>query len=315
MKGLALEGRFGKGSLGYGLTFGLPLHVFVCCCWGGRVAPLRAWNKSSLTLFSLLRLSSLSPLVVICANGFVVVCLLMGWNGCRLVCLFGVAGGRAVPSGGARQKLNRFWLSVIRSSYHARVGGLAQALFRSLGFSAPPFPSLLSLLLLGICLSICWWGGSVCSSANLGPRWAKYLQKNHVFPLCTLCPPSCFSVFYVAFLFLYSYRDDRVVSWPVVLYVSIYLERLFQREHEARAHWHCVHFFVVFLFLCLFLLLIAFGWKAWLLKGGPAKLSQVKLWHYFEQGRLGKIPSAMVLLLAFLYMCLSFVAGVEGLSH
>ena len=42
VNGLALEGRFGKGSLGYGLTFGLPLHVFVCCCWGGRVAPLRA---------------------------------------------------------------------------------------------------------------------------------------------------------------------------------------------------------------------------------------------------------------------------------
>ena len=82
--------------------------------------------------------------------------LLMGWNGCRLVCLFAVAGGRAVPSGGVRQKLNRFWLSVIRS-YHARLGGLAQALFRRLGFSAPPLPSLLSLLLLllGICLSIC----------------------------------------------------------------------------------------------------------------------------------------------------------------
>ena len=121
-------------------------------------------------------------------------------------------------------------------------------------------------------------------------------SENHALPLCTLCFPSYFIIFYVAFLFLYSYRDDRVVSWPVVLYLSIYLERLFQREHEARAHWHCVHFFVVFLFLCLFLLLIAFGWKAWLLKGGPAKLSQVKLWHYFEQGRLGKIPSAMVLL-------------------
>ena len=239
--------------------------------------------------------------------------LLMGWNGCRLVCLFAVAGGRAVPSGGVRQKLNRFWLSVIRS-YHARVGGLAQALFRRLGFSAPPLPSLLSLLLLGICLSICWWGAG----------WKRVLfsqsrrhasSENHALPLCTLCFPSYFIIFYVAFIFLYSYRDDRVVSWPVVLYLSIYLERLFQREHEARAHWHCVHFFVVFLFLCLFLLLIAFGWKAWLLKGGPAKLSQVKLWHYFEQGRLGKIPSAMVLLLAFLYMCLSFVAGVEGLSQ
>jgi hypothetical protein len=61
--------------------------VFVCCCWGGRVVHLRAWSKSSLTLFSLLRLSSLSslsPLVVICVNGFVVV--VDGVNGCRLVC-------------------------------------------------------------------------------------------------------------------------------------------------------------------------------------------------------------------------------------
>ena len=32
-----------------------------------------------------------------------------------------------------------FWLSVIRSSYHARVGGLAQALFGRLGSSAPRF--------------------------------------------------------------------------------------------------------------------------------------------------------------------------------
>ena len=56
VEGLALEGRFGKtlstqtmtllwagevgqDSLGYGLTFGLPLHVFVVCCWGGRVFP------------------------------------------------------------------------------------------------------------------------------------------------------------------------------------------------------------------------------------------------------------------------------------
>ena len=56
VEGLALEGRSGKtlstqtmtllwagevgqGSLRYGLTFGLPLHVFVVCCWGGRVVP------------------------------------------------------------------------------------------------------------------------------------------------------------------------------------------------------------------------------------------------------------------------------------
>ena len=60
------------------LLFGLPLHVFVVCCWGGKIVPLRAWSKSSLTLISLLRLSSLSPLVVIWANGFVVVCCCWG---------------------------------------------------------------------------------------------------------------------------------------------------------------------------------------------------------------------------------------------
>ena len=100
VNGLALEGRFGKGSLGYGLTFGLPLHVFVCCCWGGRVAPLRAWSKSSLTWFSLLRLSSLSPLVVICANGFVVVCC--WWGGMVVVlcaCLLLPVGGLSLQEG------------------------------------------------------------------------------------------------------------------------------------------------------------------------------------------------------------------------
>ena len=57
---------------------------------------------------------------------------------------------------------------------------------------------------------------------------------------------------------------------------------------------------VVFLFVSLSLspLLISFGWTGWLLRGGSAK-----------------VLSAMVLLLAFLYMCLSAVAGVEGLLH
>ena len=74
-------------------------------------------------------------------------------------------------------------------------------------------------------------------------------------------------------------------------------------------------FFSLSLSFSLSLLLISFGWKGWLLRGGLAKLSQLKLWHHFEQGRLGKVPSVMVLLLAFLYMCLSFAAGVERLSH
>ena len=120
---ITLSREVGQGSLGYGLTFDLPLHVFVVCCWGGRVVPLRAWSKSSLTLVSLL------------------------------------------------------------------------------------------------CVS-----------------------------------------FTISYLF---HLGESV---------------------------------------------------GWLLRGGPAKLSQLKLWHYFEQGRLGKVPSAMVSLLAFLYMCLSAVAGVEGLS-
>ena len=144
-------GEVGQGSLSYGLTSGLPLHVFVVCCWGGKVVPFRAWSKSSLTLISLLWM----PFIISsCCNLGERVCsclLLLGWKGYRLVYLFAVA----------------------------RVQGLAQALFRRLGSSAP-LPSLLSLLLLGVSLSICSWGGSACSSANLG---AKYLQKIMFSPL------------------------------------------------------------------------------------------------------------------------------------
>ena len=174
------------------LLFGLPLHVFVVCCWGGKIVPLRAWSTSSLTLISLLRM----PFIISsCCNLGERVCsclLLLGWKGCRLVYLFAVA----------------------------RVQGLAQALFRRLGSSAP-LPSLLSLLLLGVSLSICSWGGSACSSANLG---AKYLQKIMFSPLYAVFSISCHYhviISYVAFLFLYSYRDERVVSWPLVLYLFI----------------------------------------------------------------------------------------------
>jgi hypothetical protein len=55
---------------------------------------------------------------------------------------------------------------------------------------------------------------------------------------------------------------------------------------------------VVYLsFVSLSPLVISFGGKGWLLRRGSAK-----------------VLSAMVSLLAFLYMCLSAVAGVEGLS-
>ena len=99
------------------LLFGLPLHVFVVCCWGGKIVPLRAWSKSSLTLIST---SSVVFTISSCCNLGERVCsclLLLGWKGCRLVYLFAVA----------------------------RVQGLAQALFRRLGSSAPPpFTSLTS---------------------------------------------------------------------------------------------------------------------------------------------------------------------------
>ena len=122
VEGLALEGRSGKtlstqtmtllwagevgqGSLRYGLTFGLPLHVFISCCWGGRVVPQAAWRKISLTLFSLLQLSSLSPIDFIWVRGLVgssgevrqgflsygltippsfFCVLLLGWKGCPI---------------------------------------------------------------------------------------------------------------------------------------------------------------------------------------------------------------------------------------
>ena len=141
------------------LLFGLPLHVFVVCCWGGKIVPLRAWSKSSLTLFSLLRLSSLSPLVVIWANGFVVVCCC--WGGRVVVlCTCLLLPGCKV------------WLRLFSEGWAP----------------VPPLPSLLSLLLLGVSLSICSWGGSACSSANLG---AKYLQKIMFSPLYAVFSISC----------------------------------------------------------------------------------------------------------------------------
>ena len=187
-------GEVGQGSLSYGLTSGLPLHVFVVCCWGGKVVPFRAWSKSSLTLISLLWM----PFIISsCCNLGERVCsclLLLGWKGCRLVYLFAVA----------------------------RVQGLAQALFRRLGFSAPPLPSLLSLLLLllGICLSICWWGGSACSSANLG---AKYLQKIMFSPLYAVFSISChyFLCSLPLPLFLQGWKGCLLTTGVVSIYLIV----------------------------------------------------------------------------------------------
>ena len=171
------------------LLFGLPLHVFVVCCWGGKIVPLRAWSKSSLTLISLLRM----PFIISsCCNLGERVCsclLLLGWQGCRLVYLFAVA----------------------------RVQGLAQALFRRLGSSAPPpFTSL---------TSPSW---RIFIYLFMGRKRVLFCQsrrqvssENHVFPFvrCVFHLISLFS--YVTFLFLYSYRDERVVSWPLVLHLFI----------------------------------------------------------------------------------------------
>ena len=167
-------------------------------------------------LFDIVFTSSVVFTISSCCNLCERVCsclLLMGWNGCRLVCLFAVAGGRAVPSGGARQKLTVTVSGSLSSDLlimHGWEGWLR--LFSEVWALVPP-PSFTSLtspawhlfiyLLMG-------WKRVLFSQSRAKMRQVS--SENHVFPLCTLCPPSCFSVFYVAFLFLYSYRDDRVVS-------------------------------------------------------------------------------------------------------
>ena len=126
----------------------------------------------------------------------------------------------------------------------------------------------------------CWWG----NNGLLRGGWTRFFSA-------MAFPWSTFSI--LVFLYL-------------CLCVVAGLEGLSHREHEARAHWHCFHFIGCLSFFSLSLslslsrslLLISFGWKGRLLRGGPAK-----------------VLSAMVLLLAFLYMYLSFVAGVEGLVH
>ena len=143
-----------------------PLHVFVVCCWGGKVVPFRAWSKSSLTFISLLWMSFT---ISSCCNLGERVCgclLLLGWKGCRLVYLFSVA----------------------------RVQGLVQAPFRRL--VVPPLPSLLSLLLPGVSIYLFVGRKRVlfCQSR------CQASSENHVFPfvrcvthllsLCSMQPSS-----------------------------------------------------------------------------------------------------------------------------
>ena len=146
----SLNYDLGQGSLGYGLTFGLPLHVFVVCCWGGKVFRLRAWSKISLILISLLWMSFTISSCCNLKERFLVVCCC--WGGRVVVlctCLL-------LPK-------CKVWIRLFSEGWAP----------------CPPLPSLLSLLLPGVSLSICSWGGSACSSANLG---AKYLQKIMFFP-------------------------------------------------------------------------------------------------------------------------------------
>ena len=111
----ALNYDLGQGSLGYGLTF---WPSFTCVCrllLGWKDCPIKSMKQE---LFDIT--SSVVFTISSCCNLGERVCsclLLLGWKGCRLVYLFAVA----------------------------RVQGLAQALFRRLGSSAPPpFTSLTS---------------------------------------------------------------------------------------------------------------------------------------------------------------------------
>ena len=113
----ALNYDLGQGSLGYGLTF---WPSFTCVCrllLGWQDCPIKSMKQE---LFDIDFTSSVVFTISSCCNLGERVCsclLLLGWKGCRLVYLFAVA----------------------------RVQGLAQALFRRLGSSAPPpFTSLTS---------------------------------------------------------------------------------------------------------------------------------------------------------------------------
>ena len=135
---------------------------FTCVCLlllGWKGCPFKSMKQE---LFDIVFASSVVFTISSCCNLGERVCsclLLLGWKGCRLVYLFAVARGKV-------------WLRLFSEGW------------------APvhPLPSLLSLLLLGVSLSICSWGGSACSSANLG---AKYLQKIMFSPLYAVFSISC----------------------------------------------------------------------------------------------------------------------------
>ena len=158
---LLWAGEVGKGSLGYGLTFGLPLHVFVCLLLGWKGCSIKSMKQE---LFDIVVTSSVVFTISSCCNLCERVCsclLLMGWNGCRLVYLFAVAGGKAVPSGGARQKSASGSLSSDLLIMHGWED-LAQALFRSLGsLTVPPrflhFSHFSCLASVYLCLLLMGW--------------------------------------------------------------------------------------------------------------------------------------------------------------
>ena len=187
----SLNYDLGQGSLGYGLTFGLPLHVFVVCCWGGKVFPLRAWSKISLILISLLWMSFTISSCCNLKERFLVVCCC--WGGRVVVlctCLL-------LPK-------CKVWLRLF-----------------SEGWAPCPPPPFTSLTSPAWRLFIYLFMGRKRVLFSQSRRQVS--SENRVFPLCTLCFLSYFIIFYVAFLFLCSYRDERVVSWPVVLHLFIYL--------------------------------------------------------------------------------------------
>ena len=116
------------------------LLAFLYMC----LSALLGWKGCSIKsmkqeLFDMVFTSSVVFTISSCCNLCERVCsclLLMGWNGCRLVCLFAVAGGRAVPSGGARQKLNSGSLSSDLLIMHGWEGWLR--LFSEVWALVPP---------------------------------------------------------------------------------------------------------------------------------------------------------------------------------
>ena len=167
----------------------LLLAFLTCVCrllLGWKGCSIRSMKQE---LFDIVFTSLVVFTISSCCNLCEWVCsclLLMGWNGCRLVYLFAVAGVEGLSL-----------LALCHQIFLSCTGGRSgSGSLRKVGLQCPPLPSLLSLLLLGICLSMCGWDGSVCFSATHSHSRAKYLQKITLFPFarCAFHQVSLFSM-------------------------------------------------------------------------------------------------------------------------